>query len=123
MTVTGSGSETLRAIQTWGVGSAAIAVGDGGHIYEKTSGGSTFDPVDPGLAPAVTAPLHDVAVFVNGSDVDLRICGSSGALLFRDAGTWDQVRSYTSFPLYKLAFQSADEGFAIGQSFVILKYE
>jgi len=44
-------------------------------------------------------------------------------VIMRDSlGTWSQARSFTNNPLYKVAFQDADNGFSLGKNFNVLKY-
>ena len=101
---------------TWGTGSAAIAVSTAGLVYELTS--STFDPVT--LPFAVTQDLNDVEVPDNGNSV--RICGDVGVVLFRDSTVWTKPKSQTTEHLFKLSFQSANDGFWVGKQFLILEY-
>jgi photosystem II stability/assembly factor-like uncharacterized protein len=118
VTVSGGGQENLRDVQTWGDGSQAVAVGQNGLVFEKT--GTSFELVDTELG--VTDELFDVQVFINGMDVDLRICGDNGVAMFRDAGNWTQPRTYSTRTLRKVSFQSPDQGFVIGQNFQIFEY-
>ncbi|HTE06139.1 MAG TPA: hypothetical protein VK824_08085 [Planctomycetota bacterium] len=96
-----------------------MIVADGGMIYSKTNAARAFSVVHTGSG--VTANLNDVDVLDAGSTI--RICGDSGVLLFGDSGIWTTPKSQTTFPLTKLDFQSATQGFAIGQEFVVLEYD
>ena len=122
-TVNGGGSETLRDIQAWASGSVAIAVGDNGRVFQKTSTSTTFEQIDDdaGFPAGITGHLQDVEVLDSGTYV--RIAGLGGEVLFRDSGTWSRVRSLTNRGIYKLSFHAADEGFAIGPSFFVARFE
>ena len=123
MTVNGGASETLRDIQAWSSGSVAIAVGDNGRVFEKTSTSTTFEQIDDdtGFPAGITGHLQDVEVLDSGTSV--RIAGLGGEVLFRDSGTWSRIRSLTNRGIYKLSFHAADEGFAIGPNFFIARFE
>ncbi|MGQ0552798.1 MAG: WD40/YVTN/BNR-like repeat-containing protein [Planctomycetota bacterium] len=122
---TGGSGETLYDVQTWGDGSEAIAVGQNGAVFVRSTGNFVKVPEEATSGEEfgfeVTEHLYDVEVLNSGTNV--RVGGDKGAVLFRDSGTWTRKRSDTTHPLSKLAFQSASEGFAIGQMFVVLKYD
>ena len=116
----GSG-ENFLDIETWGDGSDAILVGQGGAVYERTAGGPFIKQtlLDAGGQPVVVSEsLNDVAVLNDGAYV--RVCGDNGVVLFRDSGSWARLRSWTNHPLYKVSFQGPNQGYAIGRNFVIL---
>ncbi|MGQ0552265.1 MAG: WD40/YVTN/BNR-like repeat-containing protein [Planctomycetota bacterium] len=123
--VLGGSGETLYDVQTWGDGTQAIAVGQNGAVFVKTAARFARVPEEAVSGEefgfAVFEHLYDVEVLNSGTNV--RVGGDKGAVLFRDSGTWTRKRSDTTHPLSKLAFQSAAEGFAIGQMFVVLKYD
>jgi photosystem II stability/assembly factor-like uncharacterized protein len=118
----GAGSEAFRDVETWGDGSAGVIVAEGGAVYEKTPTGARFNKLTLGSL-SVTANLNDVQAIIDGSYVNLRICGEQGVTLFRDYGTWTEPRSGTTLPLSRMVFLSADEGYAIGLTFIIMKYD
>ena len=118
VTVTGGSGETFFDVATWDDGTEAILVAAGGGVYVKAS--TAFVRQDLG-ALATTADLYDVEVLDDGDTV--RIGGNRGVALFRDGGTWTRPRSATSVPIYRMAFQAADHGFAIGRNFLIAEYD
>jgi hypothetical protein len=118
VTVTGGSGETFHDVATWDDGTEAILVAAGGGVYVKSD--TAFVKQDLGSL-ATTSDLFDVEVLDDGDVV--RIGGDRGMVLFRDGGTWSRPRSTTSVPLYKLAFQAADHGFAIGRNFLIAEYD
>jgi photosystem II stability/assembly factor-like uncharacterized protein len=105
-------------VATWGNGTPAMAVGSNGRIYEKT--GARFNALGTQF---VSSTLTDVEVFASGTDLHIRICGSAGAMLFRDNGVWSQPKSQTNEDHKALSFISADLGYGIGTPFLITKYE
>ncbi len=119
-----SSSTDLYGVATWGNGTPAAAVGAGGKVYGKTA--SQFVQLNPG-AMSVSSNLTDVEVFPDGSDVHVRICGLDGVMLFADGPpgslTWTQPKSQTNDHHSAISFLSADEGFGIGRSFLITKYD
>jgi photosystem II stability/assembly factor-like uncharacterized protein len=110
-------------VDTWGNGSPALAVGSNGRVYEKT--GNRFVKVNlTSLGVNVTAhTLTDVEVFASGPNLNVRICGTAGLMLFRDNGTWSQPKSQTNEDHFALSFTSPSVGYGIGRPFLITKYE
>ena len=112
-TLTGGASFTgISAFDT----TTAFAVRDSGSIRGTTDGSAW---VGTGLSPTST-PLNSVYT-TDGTDVF--ICGDSGEIWFSDdAGvTWLQLTTPTSVSLKKIKMQSANVGWAIGSSGIILQ--
>lgn len=121
MAVNAQGSETYYDVATWNYGTQAIIVGQNGNVYEKTSTASRFLRDDHGLT---TETLFDVELVEDGTtDPPIRISGVGGAVLFRDVGVWSRPWPFSNGPIPQLSFTSANEGFAFGRNFVILRYD
>ncbi|HEX5009387.1 MAG TPA: YCF48-related protein [Planctomycetota bacterium] len=122
VSVEGSPTKNFNDVVAWGTwgtdGAAAMIVGDDGVIYEKGASDRGFSRVITGLGQ--TENLYDVEVLSSGTYI--RIGGDTGVALFRDSGTWTAPKSQTVFPLTKMAFQSATQGYAIGRNFIVEEY-
>jgi len=107
-------------VETWAGGSQAIIVGENGTVLKTDTLGHLLVESLGGLDLA-GIDLRDVEVQLAGSSV--QACGDLGVVIMRDSlGTWSQARSFTNNPLYKVAFQDADNGFSLGKNFNVLKY-
>lgn len=113
--------EAFRDIETWGDGTPAILVADNGGVYVKTS--TAFEKLDENDFGFDAPPNHFFDVEVLDSGDTIRIGGDGGiALFFDDGAGWSQPRTSVGISLSKMAFQSADHGFAVGLSFLIAEY-
>jgi photosystem II stability/assembly factor-like uncharacterized protein len=125
-TINGGSSATLNDIAVWsasgGDGIAAIAVGSGGKVYEKTTASSRFNEVTAAAVAANTNELFDVEVVAGGSEIWL--AGSEGTILQYSASTnqWTSIKSQTTHKLERLSFQGTGHGYAVGGSFAVVEY-
>jgi len=128
MGLTGSPTtRPIRAIQTFGDGSKAVAVGDGGLVLVRT--GARFEEVNLG-ALATTGTLRCVEiedggkkVFVGGNDgLILEFTGTDFSQI-TDSSKWSAPKSQTKYPIVALSFDAPDHGFAIGFESLVVEYD
>lgn len=125
-TINGGSGATLNDIAVWsasgGDGIAAIAVGSGGKVYEKTTASSRFNEVTAAAVAANTDELFDVEVVSGGNQIWL--AGAEGTILQYDAGTnaWTSIKSQTTAKIERLSFQGSSHGYAVGGAFGVLEY-